>query len=492
MSCKPHLLLINPYPQDAVGYGGSAATRYPPLALGVLAAMTPPDWRVTLLDEAAEPLRDVPDADAVGITCFTTSLAPRAYELAEAWSRRGVPVLIGGNHPSMLPDEALRYATTVVTGEAETVWPQVLADLEGGRLQPRYTGGMAPIETWVSPRRDLFHSSYLMAPVQTTRGCPFDCEFCSVPQFNGRALRMRPVEEVLDELASIRNRLIFFVDDNLIGYGRRAKERTKRLFEGMIQRRLKKWWWAQCSINVADDEEVLRLASRAGCRLIFIGFESVTEEVVHGLTKNRKAKEVIETYRRAVETIHRHGIAVLGSFIFGLDDEGTSVFDATARFILEAGVDVAQITFLTPLPGTTLWDRLEGEERMLYRNFPGDWGQYDFQHVTIAPKGKTVGDLYRGLIDCDSLLYDGGARSRRALKTLLATRSPMSALWAWQSNRAMAKAVREAAAERHRLSRLTSQWDPALGISPAAGDDRAAACGAGPERRRLVLEAAPK
>ncbi|MFQ6672805.1 MAG: B12-binding domain-containing radical SAM protein, partial [Candidatus Tectimicrobiota bacterium] len=387
-------------------------------------------------------------------------------------------------------DEALQYATTVVTGEAETVWPQVLADLAAGRLQARYTGGMAPVETWVNPRRDLFHPSYLLAPVQTMRGCPFDCEFCSVPLFNGRALRMRPVEDVLDELASIRKRLVFFVDDNLIGYGRRAAERTKQLFEGMIRRRLKKWWWTQCSINVADDEEVLRLAARAGCRLIFIGFESVTEEVVHGLTKNRKAKEVLETYRRAVDTVHRHGIAVLGSFILGLDDEGPSVFEATARFILEVGVDVAQITFLTPLPGTTLWDRLETEGRMLYRNFPADWHHYDFQHVTVVPKDKSVGDLYRGLINCDALLYDGGALHRRALKTLVATRRPMAALWAWKSNLAMAKAVQASADERRRLSRLTTRWHPAQRAGPAA-DDRAAACGSGPERQRLILESPP-
>ncbi len=486
MSSRPHLVLINPSPPNAVGYGGSEATRYPPLALGVLAAMTPPDWRVTLLDEAAEPLRDVPDADAVGITCFTTSVATRAYEVAEAWSRRGVPVIMGGNHPSMLPDEALKYATSVVTGEAETVWPQVLADLEAGSLQPRYTGGLAPIETWVSPRRDLFHPSYLLAPVQTTRGCPFDCEFCSVPQFNGRALRMRPVEDVLDEVASIRNKLIFFVDDNLIGYGKRARERTKVLFEGMIRRRLNKLWWTQCSINVADDEEVLRLAARAGCRLIFIGFESAMEDAVQGLTKNRKAKEVLETYRRAVDTIHRHGIAVLGSFIFGLDEEGPSVFEATARFILETGIDVAQITLLTPLPGTALWDRIEDEGRMLYRNFPDDWRHFDFQHVTIVPKGKTVGDLYRGVIDCDALLYDGGALHRRALKTLVATRKPIPAIWSWKSNQAMARSVRTATPERHRLSRLTAQWEPAL-KAHGASDDKAAACGAGPERHRLVL-----
>jgi radical SAM superfamily enzyme YgiQ (UPF0313 family) len=486
MSSRPHLVLINPSPSSDVGYGGSGATRYPPLALGVLAAMTPPDWRVTLLDEAAEPLRDVPDADAVGITCFTTSVATRAYEVAESWRDRGVPVIIGGNHPSMLPDEALQYATTVVTGEAESVWPEVLADLEAGSLQPRYTGGMAPIETWVSPRRDLFHPSYLLAPVQTTRGCPFDCEFCSVPQFNGRALRMRPVDEVLDELASIRNRLIFFVDDNLIGYGKRARERSKMLFEGMIRQRMKKLWWTQCSINIADDEEVLRLAARAGCRLIFIGFESAMEDAVQGLTKNRKAKEVLETYRRAVDTVHRHGIAVLGSFIFGLDEEGPSVFEATARFILDAGIDVAQITFLTPLPGTALWDRLQNEGRMLYDNFPQDWRHFDFLHATIVPKGKTVGSLYQGIIDCDSILYDGGARHVRALKTLLATRSPMSTLWSWKSNRAMAKSVRASAPERRRLSRLTTQWEPAQ-MDDHAGNDKAAACGAGPERHRLVL-----
>ncbi|MFQ6672804.1 MAG: B12-binding domain-containing radical SAM protein [Candidatus Tectimicrobiota bacterium] len=488
MATQPHLVLINPVPSNSVGYG-SGVTKYEPLALGILAAMTPPDWRVTLLDEMVEPLRDVPDADAVAITCFTTSLAPRAYEVAEAWRRRGVPVIMGGNHPSMLPDEALQFASSVVTGEAETVWPQVIADLEAGRLQSRYTGGMAPIESWVNPRRDLFHPSYPLASVQTTRGCPFDCEFCSVPRFNGRALRMRPVDDVLDELAAIPKKNIFFVDDNLIGYGRRALERTKCFFEGMIRREVKKRWWTQCSINVADDEEVLRLAARSGCQLIFIGFESVTEEVVQGLNKNRKAKEVVETYRRVVDTIHRHGIAVLGSFILGLDDEGPSVFDATARFILEAGIDVAQVTFLTPLPGTPLWERLEAEGRMLFRNFPEDWGYFYFQHVTYAPKDKTVGDLYRGLLTCDTLL-EGNTPHWRALKTLVATRRPMAALWAWKTNRAMAKIVAASADERRRLSHSSTQWNPHQ--AGLAADDRAAACGAGPERQRLILESPTK
>jgi radical SAM superfamily enzyme YgiQ (UPF0313 family) len=422
--------------------------------------MTPSDWKITLLDEACEPLRDVPDADIVGITCFTTSVAPRAYQIAAEWSQRGVPVIIGGNHPSMLPEEALQYATTVVTGEVETVWHQVIADIEADRLQPTYVGGIAPVETWVSPRRDLFHPNYLLAPVQTTRGCPFDCEFCSVPQFNGRALRMRPVEDVIEELESIRNRLIFFVDDNLIGYGRRALERTKVLFEEIIRRRIKKQWWSQCSINIADDAEVLKLAARSGCRLIFVGFESVTEDVLKGFSKNRKAKEVMENYRHVVETIHSHGIAVLGSFILGLDEEGPEVFEATARFILDAGIDVAQITYLTPLPGTPLWKRLEPEGRLLFNNFPNDWYHYDFQHVTIAPKGKTVGDLYRGLMECDSLLFGAKAAVKRTLTTLTNTRSPTAAIWAWQTNRAMAQAVRHATPERHRLSGITTQWLP--------------------------------
>jgi radical SAM superfamily enzyme YgiQ (UPF0313 family) len=362
----------------------------------------------------------------------------------------------------MLPDEALRFATSVVTGEAETVWRQVLADLEAGRLKPLYEGGLAPTESWVSPRRDLFHHRYLLAPVQTTRGCPFDCEFCSVPQFNGRALRMRPVEEVLEELESISKKLIFFVDDNLVGYGRRASERAKSLFEGMIRKRLRKWWWCQTSINVAEDEELLRLAARSGCRLLFIGFESVTEAVLEGLTKNRRARQVLEAYRRAIATIHRHGIAVLGSFIFGLDEEDPNVFEATARFILETGVDVAQLTFLTPLPGTPLFERLQREGRLLYHNFPQDWSQFDFQQVTFAPRGKTAGDLYQGLLGCDARLYGRWTTFRRALRTLASTRNPVAALWAYKSNLAMARVVEKVSAERRLRCQMTAQWHPAV------------------------------
>ncbi len=217
--------------------------------------MTPASWDVKLIDENWEPFT-YQAADLVGITAFTAS-ANRAYEIAALYRHQGVPVVMGGIHASMCPDEALQFVNAVVIGEAEAVWPRAVADMEAGCLEQRYQGEWPDLSGMPAPRRDLFHPDYMFAAVQTSRGCPMDCEFCSVTAFNGRRYRRRPPEEVLAELEQIPQKMLFFVDDNIIGYGPASRKQALALFKGMVERKLDKWWFCQASLNFCDDEEVL-------------------------------------------------------------------------------------------------------------------------------------------------------------------------------------------------------------------------------------------
>ena len=233
MPGRRKLLLVNPVNPARTGLTVNRSSRFPPIGLGIVAALTPADWGVELADENWAAVLSIREADLVGITAFTASVN-RAYEIAATYRARGTPVVMGGIHASMRPDEALRFVDAVVIGEAEGVWPQVVADFEAGRLQRTYQGGWPELAGIRPPRRDLFHPDYRFASVQTSRGCPMDCEFCSVTAFNGRRYRRRPVQEVLSELESIPQKLIFFVDDNIIGYGRPSREQAKELFRGMV------------------------------------------------------------------------------------------------------------------------------------------------------------------------------------------------------------------------------------------------------------------
>jgi radical SAM superfamily enzyme YgiQ (UPF0313 family) len=218
---KRKLVLINPVDHTRVGLTVNKSSRFPPLGLAIVAALTPDSWDVTLLDETWEQF-SYTEADLVGITTFTAT-APRAYEIARLYRSKGVPVALGGIHASMCPEEASQFADCLVTGEAETAWPRVMADFAAGSLKTNYSGAWGELAGQPFPRRDLFNSGYMFASVQTSRGCPMDCNFCSVTAFNGRRYRRRPAGEVLDELCGVAQKMVFFIDDNIIGYGEEAR-----------------------------------------------------------------------------------------------------------------------------------------------------------------------------------------------------------------------------------------------------------------------------
>ena len=426
------LLLINPFSLSKRGDFHDVHALSPPLALGIIAALTPPHWEVEILDENFGEFEYRP-ADLVGITAMTANVN-RAYELARIYRERGIPAVIGGIHASMMPLEAMDHVHTVVTGEAESVWQEVIADVESRQLKRRYDGKLLPMAGAPLPRRDLFHSSYTYANIQTTRGCPMKCDFCSVHTFNGSHYRERPVEEVLDELETIANDKVYFVDDNIIGYSKRSRERARELFRGMIRRGIRKDWYCQASLNVADDEEVLQLMADSGCRMILIGIES---EKVHQLEEANKVLNLrmgIESYNEVFDRIHKYGISVLGALIYGLDsDTRQDLFDRT-RFAIESRMDAMQATIVTPLPGTELFKRLEREGRLVFTNFPEDWEHYHFMEVVHRPGQMSQQTLMDAMLENWDILYDHKVIQKKMLQTLKFTGSKKAAAWSYLSN----------------------------------------------------------
>jgi len=427
------LVLVNPVNPARTGLTVNKSSRFPPIGLGTVAALTPAPWDVKLVDENWEPFT-YQEADLVGITAFTAS-ANRAYEIAALYRQQGVPVVMGGIHASMCPDEALRFVNAAVIGEAEAVWPRVLADSEAGCLQQRYQGEWSDLSGMPYPRRDLFHSGYMFASVQTSRGCPMDCEFCSVTAFNGRRYRRRPAEEVLAELETIPQKMLFFVDDNIIGYGPASRKQALALFKGMVKRKLDKWWFCQASLNFGDDEEVLSWASRAGCKMVFLGLEAEEIDALQEVHKQLNVQRGIQGYKQAFRRIHKAGIAVLGAFIFGMDGDTRAKLQRRANYMIyNRGIDVMQRTRLTPLPGTRLFDRYRQEGRLLYINFPQDWDHYDMTEVVHRPGSLEPEQLNQTMKKLDRRMYSLPVLFCKRLITFWQTRNKIATMFAWNSN----------------------------------------------------------
>lgn len=431
---QSRLVLINPVSLSRAGLGISRTFRFPPLSLGILAALAPESWQVELIDENWERFR-YREADLVGITAFT-SVVNRAYEIAAAYRQQGVPVVLGGIHASTCPDEALRFVDAVVIGEAEPVWPKLLDDAAAGRLEPVYQGTWPDLSGIPQPRRELFHPRSRLASIQTSRGCPMDCEFCSVPVFNGSRYRRRPVDEVLDELETIPpGQKIFFVDDNLIGYGRQAREEALALFRGMVQRGLKNRWVCQASLNFAEDEEVLQWARRAGCGMVLIGLEAEEPAALAEMNKRLNLRLGVEAYDEAFGRIRRAGIMILGAFIFGSDSDTSDTIRRRADYIIHSPIDVVQVTRMTPLPGTRLFERLRQERRLLYTDFPRDWDRYGMVDLVHRPLGMPAAEFIEAMSRQIRRIYAPSVLLRKAVGTWRATRSLEGALLAWISNR---------------------------------------------------------
>jgi radical SAM superfamily enzyme YgiQ (UPF0313 family) len=392
------LLLINP--RNKVSLYGDYL--WEPLAFAYVAAATPAHWEVELIDEQCEGLGDYRDAqaDLVGLTAFTTQ-ATRAYDIAAQFRERGIPVVMGGIHASLVSAEASRFVDSIFIGECEGKWPQVIADVEAGGLQPKYDGGTTGGGLLRPDRRIFSKYRYEYVSAQTSRGCPMDCSFCSVTAFNGRLFRMRDVDDVVAEMRAIPERDIIFVDDDLNGFSRKAKERCLELFRKMADAGLDKQWITQVTINFGDDEELPRLARAAGCAGVFIGLEATDTRSLALIRKDGTSqRRGIDYYRENVARIRRNGIGVVGSFILGLDTQNIeTVATDILRFAEESDLDGLNPTIITPLPGTRDYARMDAEGRILFKNYPQDWEKYTLAFpVTSMPHVSGAG-LMRKYVD---------------------------------------------------------------------------------------------
>lgn len=375
-----------------------------------IAALTPKNFKIKLIDENFDAINFKEDFNLVGIGIMTQQTT-RGYQIADIFREKGVKVVMGGIHATVLPEEAKEHADSVVIGEAEELWPKVIEDFLNNEVKPFYkTDRLADMTKSPIPRYDLMNlKNYKTIWIQATRGCPIDCEFCAASKIYGFKFRHKQVDQVIDEIKYIiklygQQILISFADDNMFV----DKKYSVQLVERLIPLKIR--WFAQTDISIAKDENFLKLLRKSGCSFLFIGFETVNKEGLELLdNRNWKLKQ-FPFYKRAVEKIQSHGIAVFGAFMLGLDADSISIFKNVADFIKENFLFGAQVTILTPLPGTRLRERLEREGRLLSTN----WDNYTFLKANYMPKRMSTTELEKGLLEVYQEVYNKKTSMERA------------------------------------------------------------------------------
>jgi len=417
----------------------NAPQKVPPLSLAIIASLTPRDWDIEVIDENFDVFK-FKEADLVGITAFTNN-APRAYEIAAEYRKHNIKVVMGGIHASMVPEEAAKYVDTVVIGEAEGIWGTVIQDFMNGELKPVYKAEWLDCDHWPIPRREIFHARYYQDVIQTTRGCPMSCDFCSVSSFNGRHYRQRPVEEIITELKTIKKKYIFFLDDNILGHGKKCEERALQLFRRMDEEKLDKIWYSYASINFADHPEIMAAASKCGCKMIFIGFESEGDAQLSEMNKNQNIKSGSSSYHQVVKKINHHGIAVMGGFIMGFDADTRKSILKRRKFLMKSRINIIALSFITPFPGTVYYKRMQDENRITKNNYPEDWKLYTFLNIVYQPKNISSDELTQLYIKTLTKLLSRRYIFLRVLIAFLQSRSKTTARWVYNVNRTQYRGI---------------------------------------------------
>lgn len=363
------------------------ALRYAPLTLTTLAALVPEDLgaEVSIQDEGVQPLNLDFEADLVGLSCITgTSL--RTYAIADKLRARGHTVILGGVHPTLLPDEAQPHADCVVVGYGEQTWPQVLRDFKAGCLQKRYFAPTGRTLHIPQARREMLdRKKYATVnSIEATRGCPHKCDFCAVPAAWANTYAHRPIEDVIAELQTFEGKVALFIDLSPV----EDVHYAKALYEAMIP--LKMRWVGLATTRIAEDRELLTLAAKSGCKGLLIGFESVSQAT---LNETHKGFHSAGRYAEVIKKLHDHGIGIQGCFVFGFDNDDTSVFERTVEFVDKTRIDLPRYAVVTPFPNTGLYRRLEAEGRLLHKN----WALYDVEHVVFQPRKLSPERLQEGL-----------------------------------------------------------------------------------------------
>jgi radical SAM superfamily enzyme YgiQ (UPF0313 family) len=382
------------------------------ITMPYLAARVPPQWTITHIDEEAESIDWSARHDVVALT-FHTPSAPHAYELAARFRAAGSCIVMGGPHATLLPEEARHHADVVFVGEAEGVWEDFLLGFARGTYRSEYRSeGPASLVGLPPARKDLFHRHDHTAGVLfATRGCVARCDFCAIAVMYPRGFRRRPVAEVAAEYASFRGKVVIFWDDNIAGDPAYAIE----LFRAIAPHR--KWWSSQATIHAGTDDAFLEAAARSGCKQLFLGLESISQE---SMREVHKSFNRVEEYGRIIARIHAHGIAVQAGIVFGFDHDTPAIFGETIDFLESAGVQNATFNILTPFPGTPLYRRLDEEGRILTR----DWARYNGRaDVVFQPARMTAEELLAGYRAANARFYSAPSIARRLF------RSPVQLWW---------------------------------------------------------------
>lgn len=401
--------------QPAIGHRQNEAYvrswQMEPLPIAALAGLTPSDIELRFYDDRMEkiPFDEPTDAVAIPVETYT---ARRAYQIASDYRQRGIPVILGGFHPSLVPDEASRFGDAIVIGEAETIWREVLDDLRHNTLKSRYKPERSNL---VGTRvdRSLFRGKrYLpIGLIETGRGCKFSCEFCSIQTFFDRTYRSRPIGDVINELTSLRgrNKLFFFVDDNLAGNITEAKELLTQIQPLDLR------WITQMSINAAHDEEFISLLARSGCRGVLIGFESLDVENLRQMNKQVNTMKGVSGYSAALSNLRRAGISVYGTFVFGYDHDDAASFNKAVDFAQAEDMYVAAFNHLTPFPGTPLYERLRREGRLRYDAW---WlnAEYRYNELPFLPKALSPEAVTRGCVAARRRFYGWPSIIKRSIR----------------------------------------------------------------------------
>ncbi|MCB7128456.1 MAG: radical SAM protein [Candidatus Brocadiales bacterium] len=449
MISKRKLVLINPHPIGNVGEENVSVLAQMPVNLGYLVSLTPDSWEVDVIDETEESAVDengnlcFPGADLVGITSVSYQ-APRAYQIAAACRKREIPVIMGGVHATIYPNEVAEHVDCVVQREAVSIWDKLLSDFEQGRLQKFYEGGLTPLENLklVYPDREFLKKKYKYrySGITTSAGCPFSCEFCSVPQSQGRKYRERPVEDVLDEMEAIQGQFrgLVLTDENFYGHSKKSNDRVRNLFKEMVERGIYQNWFGFTSLNIFRDDETLDYMVRSGCVGVLIGIESLNKEALESMNKHVNLRITIDKYYEAIKNIRKHGIAVWGTVIFGNDADTIDTFDEVSEFVLGSNLDIMTCGILCPFINTPLYKRLEGGNRLFRTNFPEDWVYYTSHHLVHILNNLSIQELTEGLQRLQQRLWSTEsirARFQNSRQALNNNNSAMFALkvnWDWR------------------------------------------------------------
>lgn len=374
------ILLITPSTDKRLG----RFLRMPQLTLGVISALTPAEIEVDVVEEEIEEVTFDKYYDLVGISCIT-AVAPRAYQLSSIFREKGAKVVLGGIHPTVMPQEAIAHCDCVVMGEAEGCWSQLIQDFKRNQLKKFYSSFNFDLSKFPIPKLNHNHTPFHVSPILCTRGCPHNCEFCSVTDLYGKKVRHRLIQDIVKEIATRGSKKFFFLDDNITGDKKFARE----LFTALSDLRIR--WVGQVSISLVKDKALLGLAKKSGCAGLFIGLESVSSD---NLKKLRKTPGNTKEYSQAIEIMRDCGILFHASLVFGFEDDDKTIFERTLNFLYKNRVPSATFNILTPYPGTAIFERFQREGRLLSQN----WQDYNHKTVVFKPKNMSPEELAEGFL----------------------------------------------------------------------------------------------